>query len=126
MADPQLVLILLVAAANSDAHRATQVAGAAREALGADVAVVLEDRDLEPADDDAIEAALRVHATAVATVRWSDVGRREAVLRMYVTDDARWYDRKLAFRTSDAPRERERAVGYVLGTMVRASMRPSS
>lgn len=121
MADPAVVLILILAGGAGE-RPAPDVAAAAREALGEDVRVLVESRSETPTDEEARRMGEQVHAAAVAELRWDEEEQRRAYVHLYLGDERRWYDRDLEFRAGDDARERARAVGYLIGAMVRVSL----
>lgn len=123
MADPTVVLLILVAGASADRTRTAVVGAGVREALGADARVLVEERDRPPSDPEARDLALRLNASAVAELRWLDDGRSRAMLHVFVAADRGFYDREIAFAPQDIQDERERAVGLLVGAMVRAAAR---
>jgi opacity protein-like surface antigen len=120
MADPTVVLLILVAGAASEPSRGTSVASGVREALGSETRVLVEERRAAPTDAEAREDAERLAAAAVADVRWIDRQSR-ALVHVFVAADRAAYDRDLTFTPADALEERERAVGLLVGAMVRAA-----
>lgn len=119
MADAALVVLVVLGAGSREPMHGSVVAAATREGAGTDVRVLLDERAAAPTDADLVELADTTHATAIAEVRWSDDDATRARLHLYVASDRRWYDRELSFAKADALPERERAVGLVLGAIVR-------
>jgi len=111
MADAPLVLLIVM---SGTAHSAV-VGNAVKDALGDRARVLVEERETAPSDDEARALATRLHADAVAELAWSE----HASLHVFVTADDRFHDREIPFQPSDAEAERERAVGLVIGAMVR-------
>ncbi len=126
MADPALVLLILIAAREGEHTRGSVVGSGLREALGEDVRLLVEEREVPRSDADARELGERLHASAVAELAWSDRTRSRARLHVFVSADKTFYDRELTFAPGDDPGERERAVGFLLGAMVRAVEREQS
>lgn len=123
MAEPTVVLLILVAGASADRTGTAAVGAGVREALGADARVLLEERGRPPSDPEARELAQRLNASAIAELRWLGDGRSRAMLHVFVAADQGFYDREIAFAPQDVPEERERAVGLLVGAMVRAAAR---
>lgn len=122
MADPTLVLLVLLAGPRGGEPMDDATVGTAvREALGRETRVLVDPGHAQLADDDATATAARIHADAVATIAWVDERRTSARVHMFVTADNRFYDRELTFQPADDRRERERAVGFLVGAMVRAA-----
>jgi hypothetical protein len=121
MADPILVL-LIVLATGDDRPRSALVGGTAREAVGSETRILVEEPAAPPNDDEAARLSERLHASAVAEVRWDDPRHDRAHVHLYLADDHRWYDRDVSFEAADAPDERDRAVGFLVGAMVRAAL----
>ena len=117
MADPVIVLLVLLAADAQDP--ATQaVAAAARRAIGQDGVVLVQETDTLPQDEDALALGRTVHAASVAEIVWENTARSRVRLHVYVPERASWSDRELVFETWDAPGERGRALGLTLATVL--------
>jgi hypothetical protein len=123
MSDP-LVILLLVGA--SEAHDAATVAAAAaaRQVLGPAAVVLVEERVQAPGDEETRMEAASAHAQAVAALRWEDAAHARMMVRLFVVDGARWFDRDIAFGAGDDPAERGRTVGYAIASMVPAHAEP--
>jgi hypothetical protein len=119
MSDP-LVILLLVGA--SEAHDAATVAAvaAARQVLGSAAVVLVEERVQAPGDDETRLEATGAHAQAVAALRWEDAAHARMIVRLFLVDGARWFDRDIAFGAGDDPAERGRTVGFAIASMVPA------
>ncbi len=113
MADP-LVLILLVAAAESTDPMTRGIAAAARNALGWDGRVLVRGSAGPPTDPLAIDAETKEHADAVVELRWPKNHHREASLRMHVASTNSWVDRRIVFRRADADAERQRTLAFAM------------
>lgn len=121
MADPVIVLLIVVAGASPNRPHAAVVGAGVREALGADARVLFEERDVEPTDEAARSLGAEVNVSAVAEMKWLDRDRSRANVRVYVSADDAFFNREIEFRKTDAPEEREKAVGLLVGAMVRAA-----
>ena len=113
-----LVVVVLVLA--SEAHKPSTEAmtSAARQLLGPDAALVVQEVDALPSDAGADALGATLHADAVVEVRWSEPDRRHAVVHVLAMPDHRWTDRELEFEPSDDSREKGRTVGLALASMV--------
>jgi hypothetical protein len=123
MTEPLVVLLVLVGAAGA-ADAPSAVPGAVREALATDARVVVEHALSDPPDERSVAMGARLDASAVAEIAWADDEQRRARVHLFLRDDGRWYDREVGFEPSDSRGEKERAVGYVVGAMVRGSLPP--
>lgn len=122
MADATLVLLVILAGpAGSAPINGANVGSAVRDALGETARVVVDDRRGDLSDADAAAAAARMRADAVAAVAWVDVAATRSHVRMFVSADGGFYDRDLVFAPADAMTERERAIGFLVGAMVRGA-----
>jgi hypothetical protein len=113
-----LTLLVLVSAGASADPSTTALLRAARQALGADSNVVLQEFDRTPTDDELSARASAAHAGAVAEVLWLDADRRRASIHAHVDPQNRWIDRQIGFEKSDAPTERGRALGFAIASML--------
>lgn len=113
-----LTLLVLVSAGASADPSTTALLRAARQALGADANVVLQEFDRTPTDDELSARAAAAHAGAIAEVLWLDADRRRASIHAHVDPQNRWIDRQIGFQTSDAPTERGRALGFAIASML--------
>ena len=119
MADPTLVLLILIGASAADRPHAATVGDAIGDALGGDARILTEERSSALADAEAASVADGVGGSAVAEIAWSDGDHTHARLHVYLSADRIWYDRDVSFEPDDAPAERERAIGFLVGTMIR-------
>lgn len=117
MANPAIVVILV---ATSDAQDPTTVAliRVAKESLGPDATVVVQEVDAIPKPADANAIGKKLHADAVASVTWTAAERRRAHVRVVVVADGSTADRDLDFATGDADVERGRTIGLTIVAMV--------
>src|SRR5512141_1831208 len=102
MADPALVLLVVLGAAPGERPRAGLVVGALTEALGGEARVLVEDRASEPSDAEAVRMLDRVHASALAEIAWSHPAHARAHVRVYIASHRTFYDRDLSFEPTDA------------------------
>ena len=123
MADPLVVLLVVVGATSAAAPRSSPVAAAIREALGEEATVMVEERSEAPSREAAQELAGRLRASAVAELSWADGEGRaaRAHVDMFMTADRAWHERDLGFEAGGTRDERERALGLFLGALVRAA-----
>lgn len=97
------------------------VGAAVRDALGESARVVVDEQRADLSDAEAAAAAARMRADAVASVSWADAAATRAHVHMFVSADGAFHDRDLTFAPGDAMTERERAVGFLVGAMVRGA-----
>jgi hypothetical protein len=119
MADPTLVLLVVIGATGADRPHGSNVSAAVVDALGRDARVLVEERADDPSDAEAAALADAIRGSAVAEIAWGDASHSRARLHVYLAGDRNWYDREVAFEPDDGPEERERAIGFVVGTMIR-------
>jgi hypothetical protein len=122
MADPTFVLLIILGTSPAERLHGDLVSGAIVDSLGRDARVLVEDRVSAPNDGEAATTVDRVRASAVAEVSWTDGTHTHARLHVYLAADRTWYDRDLAFDAVDAADERERAVGLLVGAMIREAV----
>jgi hypothetical protein len=117
MSDPIVVLVFVLATDGSD-FPTEPMAVAARELLGAEVAVLAEGTAAMPDDARAAALADRVHAAAVVELRWSDALHERVAMRVRLARTRSWSDRELAFGRADLPPERARTLGFAFASML--------
>ncbi len=122
VADPRLVLLVVLAGPpGGETMNGAVVGSAVRDALGDETRVLVDDRKSELTDAEASATAVRIRADAVASIGWMTPNATRAHVHMFVTADALFYDRELSFQTADTVSDRERAVGLLIGAMVRSA-----
>jgi hypothetical protein len=120
MADAVLVLLIVGASAGDVPPSPATVQEAMREAIGQEVRVLVEQR-ATPSDAEVRTAASTLHASAIADVHWIDPEHLHAHVRIFIAPDGAFYERDLEFKPADAVPERERAMGFTAGAMIRVS-----
>jgi hypothetical protein len=110
-----LVLVVLLGTSADPTTEGLMVA--ARRALGPE-AVVLADTSDAPTDADALAIGERVHARAVARVRWADSSQQVARLHVHVAPSNEWVDDEITFLPQDVANEKGRTIGYTVASMV--------
>ncbi len=120
MADPTLVLLIVVGLTAAERPRGSVVSSAVSAGLGTNARVLVEERTAGPTDTDAMSTADRLGGSAVAEIAWADATHSRAHLHVYLVSDRTWYDQDLAFDASDAAEDRERSAGLLVGAMIRA------
>ncbi len=120
MAEPTLVLLIVVGLTATDRPQGSVVSTAVGSGLGTDARILVEERTAAPTDDDAASTATRIGGSAVAEVAWADAAHGRARLHVYLASDRAWYDQELSFDALDAPEDRERSIGLLVGAMIRA------
>lgn len=110
-----LVVVIVVVTAQGTTGDATTLGRAAQDALGRDAVVVT--REEESLDDaGATRLGDELHADTLVVVTFGDAGAR---LRLYTPRTHAWSDRSVPFEPGDPPKERGRAVGFDIASMVR-------
>ncbi len=120
MADPIIVLLVVVGLTAGERPRGNVVSSAVEAALGASARVLVEERTSTPLDADATSTATRLGIGAIAEIAWADQARSHAHLHVYLANDLSWYDQDLSFDVTDALEDRERSAGLLVGAMIRA------
>jgi hypothetical protein len=121
MADPALILLILIGASAGERPHGATMSAAISDALGRDARVLVEERDSDPTDAEAASLADAMRGSVVAEVSWTDERHAQAHVHVYLALDRSWYDRDIAFEPADALDERERAIGFMVGAMIRAT-----
>jgi hypothetical protein len=117
-----VLVIVMVALGEAHTPATEAMMLALRASLGGSPVLV---REGAPPDGPALaELAHAEGATMVASIRWTDADRAHAAIRAFITSPGTFVDRELVFGPSDDPRERGRAVGLVLATLVPEPARP--
>lgn len=119
MADPVVVLLILIAGSSPEREQTQVVASGISDALGSDARILFEEREVAPSDEEARRLGAGITVSAVAELKWLDRKRSRVNVHVYITADDAFADRELSFGPNDAPEERERAVGLLVGSMVR-------
>lgn len=114
-----VTVVVLVAGSDTDDPTTRSMVQALRASLGSDATIVV--RAASSSGDDASDAlgavAAREHASLASVVTWSD-HRRRVTVRFARPADRRSGERELVFDGTDASRERGRAVGFAIASMV--------
>jgi len=110
-----LVVVVIVALGESSEVRAQELVVSLTEASPQGTSVILRE-DVATDDGSVARLASSLHADAVAIVSWSPQGK--AQLRVYTAHAGKFRARDLPFSADDAPRERGRATGFVVASMV--------
>lgn len=120
MADPTIVLLIVVGLTAADRPHASIVSSAVAGALGTSARVLVEERTTPPTDGEAASTSERLGGGAIAEIAWASSTHARAHVRVYLGSDHTWYDDELAFDAPDAPEDRERSIGLLIGAMIRA------
>jgi hypothetical protein len=117
-----VVLLIVVEAAG--APPSEDVVRVARDGV-ADTTRI-EPRSVSRALDDAAALALAeaARATAVVEVRWGAAGTGRATVHAHLRTDGVWFDRELRFGAGASSRERARAVGLSVASLIAADEEP--
>jgi hypothetical protein len=116
MADPVTLFILVAAGERADLTRA--MAGATRDALGANAVVVVREVAGEPSDSEALATERSDSADAVVELSWADAHHQQASVRMHIAQDRRWVERSIGFLRQDADAERGRTLGFAIASIL--------
>jgi hypothetical protein len=120
MADPTIVLLIVVGLTAVERPRGSVVSSAVEAGLGSTARVLVEERSSTPIDADATAMANRLGIGVVAEMAWTDATHARAHLHVYLASDLSWYDQDLSFDSADATEDRERSAGLLVGAMIRA------
>jgi hypothetical protein len=111
-------LIVLVGAGESADPTTLAMDRATRVALD-DVALEIhESHTPTPSDEEALAVEKATHSVAIVELRWTDGSHRKATLRIHLANEARWVERAIAFKPSDAFAERGRTLGFAVASML--------
>lgn len=122
-----VTVVVLVAGSDTEDPTTRAMVQALRAALGGDATVIVQPAPRESQDaNDALGAvAAREHANLATSVGWADQHRRVTVRFVRPADPrstsergARSGEREIVFDGNDAARERGRAVGFAIASMV--------
>jgi hypothetical protein len=113
MADPAIVLLLVLAGDAADPAMQA-VVPAAQRPLGEGAVVVVHEIESPPSDEEALALAHDLHAVSAVSVVWEDPAHTRVRLRVILVDGPRRYDYELAFGPRDQPTERGRAIGLAM------------
>jgi len=113
-----LLILVFVDAHDAATPLPAELARAAEEALGSDVSVSIRTLANDMPTPALVEAGRAEHATAVASISWSDEQRSEARLAVLSTDGGPARTSTIAFGASDPLAERGRAIGLVLAALL--------
>jgi hypothetical protein len=116
MADPVTLFILVAAGERPDLTRA--MAGATRDALGANAVVVVREVTGEPNEPEALAIEHNESADAVAELSWTDARHQQASVKMHIAQDQRWVERSIGFLRLDADAERGRTLGFTIASIL--------
>ncbi|WP_394837411.1 hypothetical protein LVJ94_10930 [Pendulispora rubella] len=118
MADP-LIILLLVASPEVGDNVTSSMSASAREALGPQAHVLVENRRDLPSDEEALVLATKAHAKAVVELRAATGGSgTRMLLHAHVPGQGGWIDRTLTFSSIDDPSERGRTAGLAVASMM--------
>lgn len=115
MASAAGLLVFVIASRDGRDATLDAAVAAARETLGESATVQVE---VSRAGDAGIVAlGEKRHAGAVASLVW-DATHTQATIHLHRAGDARWVDRTIVFRATDAPAERGRTIGFAVASML--------
>src|SRR5579872_2394910 len=113
------VLVILVGAGEASDPTTAAMDRATRTALTEPTTVeVRESRASAPSDDEAIAIERSAHPIAIVELRWTEPTHRKAILRVHIAEEARWVNRTIPFRATDAFAERGRTLGFAIASML--------
>jgi hypothetical protein len=115
-----LLVVILVAAGETNHPATLGAASAARELLGAGLDVEVREMDVLPNDERALSIGTALHATGVVELTWDSPEHRQARIRFHLEPRAGFRDRVILFQDRDDIGERGRTVGYAIASMMTA------
>lgn len=110
------ILLIFIAASDSDSPTNEALLRAVTEALGPTSRVTLRGTRSPPSDETLVEEVRSAEATAAVRLVWDDPGR--VALHVYVAKGDETFDQRLSFQTSDPAEERGRALGFVIASYI--------
>jgi hypothetical protein len=118
MAEPFIVLVLILSSGGGGDPTWSTVTGSAQKAIGEDAVVLAQAPGEAPSDADALALGEKVHANAVVEVSWADPEQVRALLHIHLSRTPAWIDREIRFDPDDSPAERGRTLGFAFGSMI--------
>lgn len=115
-----IVVLIIVARGETVDATTPSAVKAARDLLGPNLEAEVRALDMLPSDDDAVEMAADVHASAIFELSWDHAEHRRARLHFRLRPETPWNDRVLEFNADDDPAERGRTLGFAIASMVPA------
>jgi hypothetical protein len=112
------VLLLLLTHSEVGTPTTDAVVDALEEVFGPDVRVLVRGLASTPDDETSARMARDDRARAAVRLSWVGSGRDEAFIVVSFPDGRGRLDRHLVFAPSDPPRERGRAVGFVVASIL--------
>jgi hypothetical protein len=119
MTDPLVVLVFVLAngADGQNEPAMPSMTAAARQALGANTVLLIEQRAVLPPDDEALSIAEHVRATAVVELDWV-AQRTTVILHVHTTQRSGWAQREIDFAPNEAATEYGRTLGFAMASMI--------
>lgn len=111
------LLAIVVATGEAQSPVTTALLSAASEATGPGAVVRIFEVP-RPTDPDALRIEREQAARAVVQLSWLDTSHLRAALRVHATVTNRWIDREIDFAATDPVRERGRALGFTVASML--------
>lgn len=111
---PGAVLVVLVVSSGGEDPAGPAMEAAARELMGESASIRVKQTPENLSDADTLQSAGA--ADGVVELVWSD-DHQSALLHCYVTQDARWVDRRITFSESDREADRGRLLGFAIASM---------
>src|SRR5690242_2576153 len=115
-----LLVVIFVAAGETNNPATESATSAARELLGAEHEVQVREIDALHDDDRTLSIASALHASAVVELVWELPDHRGVHIRFHVEPRPGYRDRFLAFSEGDDLSERGRTVGYAIASNITA------
>lgn len=113
-----VVVIVLVGAAESQEPSTHAALEAARRSLDDRAELVVQHAASPPRDSEALSLEKTGAAEAVVVLVWHGTERLRASAHVHHAREDRWFDRQIVFQRSDPPAERGRTVGFTLASML--------
>lgn len=117
MTDPIVVLALVAVGVQGEPASSAMVA-TAKQVLGPNAAILLEEVSALPADDDALAMARRVQAGAVVELSWLDTAHTRADLRIHTARGPAWAERIVDLPPNELAAEYGRTLGFAAASMI--------
>jgi hypothetical protein len=124
VADPIVVLVFLASSGLPDPTDPAMTLSA-RQALGRDTVVLVDQRPALPGSDEAESLGERQHAAAVVEVEWTDAAHTHVMVRAHAGHRPGWAVREITFLPADPPEQRGRTIGFAMASLIESGGEPS-
>jgi hypothetical protein len=111
------ILAVVVAVGDGQGALAGALVATASEALAP--AAIIELREVSlPSDDEALRVEQDLGARGVVKLVWMDTAHEDVRIRLHVARTDHWTERRISFATADTVKERGRALGFAIASML--------